>query len=43
MGTHQELLARRGLYAALEQAQGQREALTQALAESGAIVAEDAP
>jgi ATP-binding cassette subfamily B protein len=43
MGTHQELLQRNGLYAALERAQGQREALTQALEESGAIRAEDAP
>lgn len=42
MGTHDELLARHGLYAALEQAQGQREALTQALQESGAVRNEDA-
>ena len=41
MGTHQELLAHKGLYAALERAQGQRSALTLALAESGAIKAED--
>ncbi|MFZ3033459.1 MAG: ABC transporter ATP-binding protein, partial [Parvibaculum sp.] len=41
MGTHQELLAYKGLYAALEKAQGQRSALTQALATSGAIKAED--
>jgi ATP-binding cassette subfamily B protein len=43
IGTHSELLAKGGLYAALEQAQGQREVLTQALSESGAIREEDAP
>jgi ATP-binding cassette subfamily B protein len=42
IGTHQELLAHKGLYAALEKAQGQRSALTQTLATSGAIKAEDA-
>jgi ATP-binding cassette subfamily B protein len=43
IGTHRELLAKGGLYAALEQAQGQREHLTKTLAETGAIRAEDAP
>lgn len=36
IGTHQELLAKRGLYAALERAQGRRDELEQALAASGA-------
>jgi len=42
IGTHQELLAHKGLYAALEKAQGQRSALTQSLEASGAVRAEDA-
>jgi hypothetical protein len=37
IGTHQELLAKRGLYAALERAQGRRDELTQALVAEGAV------
>ena len=43
IGTHQELLKAGGLYATLEKAQGQRDALTKALAETGVTAAEDAP
>jgi ATP-binding cassette subfamily B protein len=43
IGTHQELLAKRGLYAALERAQGRRDELTQALAAEGAIAEGSTP
>ncbi|MGV8996312.1 MAG: ABC transporter ATP-binding protein [Parvibaculaceae bacterium] len=42
IGTHQELLKLGGLYASLEKAQGQREALTRELSDAGAIATEDA-
>tara|TARA_R110000868_G_scaffold80875_1_gene229243 strand:- start:44591 stop:46414 length:1824 start_codon:yes stop_codon:yes gene_type:complete len=42
IGTHQELLKAGGLYATLEKAQGQRDALTKALAETGVTAAEEA-
>lgn len=43
IGTHQELLKAGGIYAALEKAQGQRDALTKALAETGVAASEEAP
>lgn len=40
IGTHRELLARNGLYAALERAQGNRETLAQDLVARGAVAGE---
>lgn len=43
IGTHQELLKAGGLYATLEKAQGQRDALTKALTDTDLTGAKDAP
>lgn len=43
IGTHRELLALGGLYAALERAQGNRDALVQDLVADGAVAGEGAP
>lgn len=42
IGTHRELLAKKGLYAALERAQGRRDELAHSLVESGAVAGEGA-
>ena len=43
IGTHRELLAKNGLYAALERAQGRRDELAHSLEASGAVAAEAKP